>query len=270
MPTVISSSLVLGSSGAGASVPLTHPRILWDDWCRRGTVTASTEAAGYPVENATDYLTYDWWRPSAVPAWIEVEIPLLEPIDACLIAAHTIGSSGCSVKVQIWDGSAWTDASAETLPANDRVIFFLFDEVYATRARIYIQGGTVPDIGVVMFGKALATQRALYQGHSPINLSRRTTIRPNTSDSGQWLGRSIRRAGVATSITINNQRAGWIRDHFSPFIEAARTYPFGWAWRPQRWPEEVALVWVNDDIVPQNSGPIDMMTVTMDVEGHIE
>lgn len=267
MPVVISSSMVLGSSD---DPPLTHPRILWDDWCRRGTVTASTEAEGYPVENAVDYLTYDWWRPSSIPAWIEVQIPISEPINSCLIAAHTLRTTECSIKVQYWDGANWVDASSEILPANNRVIMFLFDVVYTTRARVYIQGGTVPEIGVVMFGKALATQRAIYQGHSPVNLARRTDIRPNTSEGGQWLGRSIRREGVATSITINNQHADWMREKFEPFIDAARTYPFGWAWRPSRWPEEVALVWTNKDIVPQNSGPIDMMTVTIPVEGHIE
>lgn len=266
MSVVISPSLALS-----ATAPLTHPRIMWDDWCRRGTVAASGSAAGFPFANATDYLTYDFWRPNALPAWIDVEISTSEIFDCVLIGAHTLGTAGATVKVQYHDGADWADVpGAELLPATDRVIMFLFAPVVTDRARIVVTGSTVPSIGVVMFGEALVMQRPFYGGHTPVNFGRVTDIRPNRSEGGQWLGRSIRRAGVATDISFRHLTAPWMREKFEPFMLAARTYPFGFAWRPQQWPDEVALVWTGEDIRPQNMGIRDFMSVDFSVEGHIE
>lgn len=268
---VVSSEVVLGEPGVGpdAILPLSHPRILYDDINRRGTISGSTQQTGFEAENAADYLTWDFWRPSTLPAELTVTTEEAEPFDYALIAAHTLGTNRNNVTLQYHNGSSWTTISALS-PGTDRVIVFLFTELFSNRARIQITEGTVPSIGVFMVGKALAVQRKLYKGHTPITLSKRTVKQPNRSEGGHWLGTSIRREGAATSIAFANLKSDWIRQKFEPFIEAARSYPFGWVWRPDEFPAEVAYVFAPDDIRVVNSGPRDFMSTSFAVEGILD
>lgn len=260
-------------SGYTSSVPLDHPRILWNDVARRrSAVVASTEVAGFEGANAFDYLTFDYWKPSTLPATLELQLSVAEEVDSALIAAHSLGSDECQAKLQYHNGADWVDLTSEISPADDNVAAFLFPSVTASRFRLSVDSDASPAgqpvVGVLMIGQALALQRRIYRGHTPITMGRRTTVRPQLSEGGQWLGRSIRREGVATDIALTNLTAEWVRANLDPFIEAARTYPFGWFWRPDGYPAEVALVWTSGDIVPTNSGPRDLMSVSFAVEGH--
>jgi len=273
---VISSELVLNE--ADAEIPLSYPRILWDDIFRASasTITASTEDADFPAANVADGLTFDFWKPTALPAWIEVNANTAVNVDYALLV-HTLGSNECSVLFQYHDGSGWVDLIDEYAPGTDRVLAFLFDEVTASRFRFYVDGDNspqqMPAFKIAMAGKALAMQRGVTLNHRPITLSRKTVARPQVSEAGALLGRSIRREGVMTEIAFESIEADWLRDKFEPFIESARVYPFGWVWHPSGYPAEVALVWTpsgKEDIRPEHAGLPDRMNVAFDVEGIIE
>lgn len=271
MALVISSEVVIGTPEEEEALqPLSYPRILYHDILRipGTTVVASSESTDFEAENVGDYLTWDFWRPAELPATLTITTPEAETVDYALIAAHTIGSTMTAVKLEYFDGSDWV-ALFETAPGVDNVIVALFDAVTTNQFRLSLAGSSIPSIGVVMLGRALAMQRKLYQGHGPITLSKRTVKLPNRSEGGQWLGASIRREGVQTSISFAHLTASWVRSKFEPFIESARKYPFGWVWRPEEFPAEVAYVQAIGDIRPTNSGPRDMMSVTFEVEGLI-
>lgn len=274
MAVVISSEFVL--SEADAEIPLSYPRILYDDIFRDGTITASSEQTDFEAENVSDGLTWDYWKPDDLPAWIEVQTDAAEEVDYALLV-HTLGSSGTTVKAQYHNGSAWVDLTQEVSPGTDRVLAFLFGEVTASRFRFYFSGenspAELPAVKVAMMGKALAMQRGVTLNHAPITLSRRTVARPQISEGGKLLGRSILREGVATTIAFEHLEADWLRENFEPFIESARVYPFGWVWHPVSYSAEVAYVWTpagSEDIRPEHAGNPDRMNVTFEVEGVIE
>lgn len=272
MPVVISSDLVLNDT---IEPPLSYPRILWHDIWRDATITASSEQEEFPAQNVADGLTWDSWKATTLPAWIEVTLAEAEDIDYALLL-HTLGSNEAIVTVQYHDGAEWVDI-AEVAPASDRMLAFLFEPVFASRFRFFIAGENspeqIPAIKVAMMGRALAMQRGVTLDHAPITLSRRTVARPQISEGGQLLGRSILREGVATTIRVENLTANWVRRHFEPFMEAARTRPFGWIWHHEDYPAEVAYVWTpsgKEDIRPQHAGLPDRMNVEFEVEGVIE
>jgi hypothetical protein len=91
-------------------------------------------------------------------------------------------------------------------------------------------------------------------------------IRPNKSERGQWLGRSIIRGGSAGSWSWRHLKADWYRTYFDPFVESARTQPFFIAWRPETYPV-AAYCWTEGDITPSNMGVKDFMQVTLEAEG---
>ena len=190
MAVVISPNLVL-SAQAGVVQPLTHARIMYQNLIPDADVVGSTEVAGFEADAVQSYTTYDRWLPAGVPATLTAQFGGLQTIDYLLIASHTIGSSGAAIVPEYsTDGTTWVELSPERIPATDAAIAFLFDAVSAVYVRIRITSATTPPvIGVVMCGEALAMQRPIYGGHSPITLSRKTSIRPTKSEGGQFLGR---------------------------------------------------------------------------------
>lgn len=283
MAVVISSEFVLNE--ADAAIPLSYPRILYHDvWGGAGTesgvggtISASSEESGYEGEHVADYFTWDYWRPTSLPATVEVQLDAAADVNYALIAGHTLGSTGNSVTPQYHDGSGWVDLADEFSPGTDHVLAFLFESVTASRFRFLVDGSNSPDdmpsIAVAMMGTALAMQRGVTLNHRPVTMSRKTKARPQISETGQTLGRSIEREGVATEIAFENIEADWLRANFDPFIESARVYPFGWVWHPVSYPSEVAFLWTpsgKEDIVPEHAGLQDRMNVAFEVEGIVE
>jgi hypothetical protein len=247
------------------AVPLTHSRIGIDNIARSGTVDASSEAAGFPAIAAANPLTYEFWKPTAFPAWWRVDAGADVTVDYVGIAAHNLGTSGITVEVQSSDdNSTWTTVDTHT-PTSDVPIMFLFAPVTARYWRITVTGEAV--IGAVYIGKVIEMQRAAFAGINPIDLSRRTVIRPNRSEGGQWLGRSVIREGSFTSVGFRHLTNAWYRANFDPFVEEARSYPFFFAWRPEGYPDSVGYVWTQGDIVPTTMGIKDFLEVGLDLEG---
>lgn len=268
MTVVISPSLVEN----GGATPLTHARIGWQNLIRDGGVTQTGgEVEGFPADAVLRATTWERWKPASLPATLTIDAGSAVSGSYLGIAAHTLGSNGCTVTYEYSnDGSEWIQIEAFE-PANDRAIMVLFTEIQAQYWRLTIDGTTAPTVGVVYIGDVLVMQRRIYGGHSPIDLSRTTEIRPNRSEKGQWLGRSIIRQGRATSFSWEHLTPAWYRDNFDPFVASAREYPFFISWYPDKYPEAVAYCWTNRDIQPSNMGTgKGLMEVSMQVEGFAE
>lgn len=273
MAVILTSSMVLqtpaesGGSGIIPPFPLTHARIGYQSICTASNVIASSEAAGFPAGDATNIFTNEFWQPTALPATWTCDAGTGADTDYIGIAAHTLGSSQCSVTIEYsTDNSTWTQLNA-FLPPDNRPVMLIYPTVTARWWRFTLNGPTIPRIGVIYIGQALQMQRAIYGGHAPLTLSRQTTIYNQLSESGQFMARSIIRQGNSTSFEWKNLTADWYREFFDPFVRAARTRPFFIAWRPSRFPEEVGYVWTSEDIKPSNMGTRDYMQVSMTVYG---
>lgn len=252
--------------------PLRHARILYRTiWRKSGaTISASSETENFPATALLNELTYETWRPSAMPATWEVDAGESVTVDAVGIGSHNMASNGNTVAVEYFDGT-WQEVESYT-PTSDKPVLFLLQPRQDQRWRINISGGTAPNIGALFFGEAMQMERPIYGGHSPITLSRSTERQPNVSERGQWLGSSMVRSGVATDVSWSNLTAEWYRDTFDPFVEYATQGPatFFFAWRPIEYPHEVGYCWADqDDIQPNNTGTRDLMDVSMSVRGQV-
>ena len=182
-----------------------------------------------------------------------------------------VNYAASGVEILGWfSGDVPVTARTLGIPAHqdDRPIMALVEETTAAKFRVRIVGEGAPTVGVIYMGKALEMTRPLYGGHSPISLSRTTVIRPNASERGQWLGRSIIRSGAHGSWAWANLKASWVREYLDPFIEAARTSPFFILWRPETFPGEAGYCWTTGDVAPpSNAGTKDFMSFALDAEG---
>jgi hypothetical protein len=253
-------------SGLEFSVePLNHALIGWQNLAFGITPTASSSATGKPAIAAAYPTTFEYWQPTALPATWAVDLGSAQAVDYFGLVGDM---NGATVALQSsTNNSTWTTQQTQS-GLTDRINMFLFLPVTARYWRLYITG-SLPSIAVVYIGKALAMQRKIYQGHSPLTLSRDTELSNNVSDGGQYLGRSIIRQGASTSFGWQHLKADWYRANFDPFVQAARVAPFFIAWRPEQYPSEMGFVWTGNDIKPANTGPRDFMGVDMTVRGLI-
>jgi hypothetical protein len=266
MTFVVSPSVVVNSM----ATPLTHARIGYDNIVPSATVTATSAETIWPVDSVQRENTFERWQPTSGNGSITIDNGTAKSADYIGIAAHTLGASSSMVTVEhSSDNSSWT--TIETVsPADSSAIMVIFAEVTDRYFRVSVAGSTAPQIGVIYLGMALAMERAIYSGHTPVTLGRMTEKRPTKSESGQFLGMSTIRKGLQTNFSWNNLKADWYREYFDPFAKHARTKPFFIAWRPSKFPREIGYCWSTNDITPSNMGVLDYMDVSMSVEGYAD
>ena len=259
--------MIVIQSGYSPTIPLTHSRIGHRTITRTGTATASSTATGFSADAPLNGLTYEYWKPTSMPATWAVDAGSASSVNYCGIAAHTLGSSSATVTVQYsTNNSTWVNVDS-TSPTDDSPIFFLFAPVSARYWRLSISGSVAPAIGVIYFGASLDMQRPCFSGLNPINFSRETAIRTNRSEGGQFLGRSIIRQGSSMSVGFRHLDYSWYKTNFDPFVEDALRYGFFFAWRPQGYPETIGYVWTTEDIRPTTMGIRDLVEVSFSMVG---
>lgn len=271
--------------------PLRFPRIGYDNVVTEANVLGSTSLAGFPADSVGNALTYELWKPSELPAALDIDAGAPVTADYVAFGAHNL--SGCRITLSYsTDGSTYTP-TVEGVVVRNKAGMMLFEPVTARYWRLDILGwATSPTLsldfvnrvyavgdyteaddtylGVLYLGRALQMERGIYQGHTPGEFARNDEIRPSVSEGGQWLGRTVVRKGYDTSYSFSNLRADWVRSTLAPFLDAAVTDPFFIAWRPETKADEVLLGWTQGPIVPTNSGPRDLMSVDFNVSAHGE
>ena len=249
---------------------MTHARIAHaGNWESPSVITASTTDADFFADGPDNSLTYEKWKPTALPADWEADYGANVTVDYCVIGAHTLGTDGCNIKVQKWDGvSAWVDIIGTTAISTDEPIMAIFAPVTIDELRVRVTSGTSnPEIGVIKFGSFLQMARPIYGGHSPMNMGRQTTMRQNISETGEWLGRTKQRTSLRGSFAWQHLSATWVRANWPLFQKSIETEPFFIAWRPDTF-DDVSLCWSDATPIPTNMGVKDLMAVTLNATGY--
>jgi len=247
--------------------PLTHARIAHSlNWLSGGTATANSTATGYYADAPTNTLTYERWKPATNPSAANIiwtyDHGSSEEVDYCAIAAHTLGTNGCSIAVQYWNGSTWVAITSATAVTSDEPLMVIFEPRTGTQFRFILTTGSAPEVGVVKFGSSMQMERPIYGGHAPIPMARQTILRSNYSETGEYLGRVKQRTYLATEYSWQNLTADWVRVNWPSFQLATEAEPFWIAWRPETF-GDVGFCQLDQVPVPQNMGIRDLMSVSM-------
>lgn len=252
---------IIDSMALTPSYPMSHARILHNNLF--ATATASpTDAQAVTIPN-----TFERWRPTGGTQTLTLTRSSATTIDAIGIGASVF--NGATVQIQVSPTASAGFTTVETVtPFDDRALLVLLTSpITAQRVRIILTGGSDREIGVIYAGIALQMERPLFGGHSPINLSARTSYQNNVSDSGNFLGRSIVREGLETELSWKYISNGWFRNDFQPFVISAKKEPFFIAWRPNFAANDVAFAYTQDDIRPTYSGIRDLIEVSINIRG---
>ena len=248
--------------------PLNHARIGYKNNVPDATVTPSTEEAGFEADSVQNQLTYELWRPTAMPADIVIDMGSAKAFNYIGLAAHTLGTESVSLTASYSsDDISYTAIDPTAAPSDDNALMLLFDEVTFRYVKLEFTGATVFSLGVVYIGQTLDMYRPFYSGHTPDSMGRMTTVKPTKSVAGQWLGRSIIRNGFNNGYEWKNIPVDWYRTNVDPFAVAAQRFPFFIAWNALEEPEDCLYAWTSKDISPALQGARDLVSFGFDVEG---
>jgi hypothetical protein len=253
----------------GINYPLDHPRVGW----RRmsGTVTASSAAAGFEAANANNERTDSFWRPTALTATWAIDAGTSEPVSYCGIAAHTLGSNGCTVNVQGLQGAVWVTLATAT-PTTDEPLLFLFASVTRAEMRVQITGsGGMPTLGVIWFGAVTEwPMPAVYSPSVSLQRAKRSSYETNTTEGGQIVGRRLVRQELRPQMEVQYLPETWINSELDAFARHAETLPFFVADKPSLYPASVAYAFCDGDVIPDRAYPLDDIanTVTLDMRAY--
>lgn len=270
MAIVISDDVTLTAEEVEAGVNADNPRIGWHNVVTPANVTATEEAAGYPVSNLGNPLTFVQWQGETTGVQtVQITLGAAEEVNYFAIAGHNFGTDGTNIKLQSsTNGSSWTDRTSARVLANDYAFMEEFDDVTAQYYRLHLTPDTqAPELAVLYIGRVLRMQRRIYVGHKPITLNRKTTVSSGFSESGQFLGRVKRRQMLQGQADFRNITPTWYRDTFDPFVAAAETIPYFFAWRPSTYPDEIGYMWLDGDPETNNDLPNGLMSLSMSMQG---
>lgn len=245
----------------------TPARIGYQTFTFDAVAIASSQEEGFEADSVTNPLTYEKWKPTSASANIVIDLLAVKNLNYIALGAHDFGSTNKTVQVHISVNGTSYNLIDTLTPSDDKAIMLTFGNSNARFVRITLSGGSIPTLGVIYAGLYLEMYRPFYAGHVPGVLSRNTTIKPNKSVGGQWLGRSVERQGLGTRYSWKNTPLQWYEDNIEPFSVHAQTYPFFVQWSPEEHPEHVVYCWTEDDIKPTLSGTRDLVEFGFSVEG---
>ena len=249
--------------------PLKNPRILYE------TVTSGASVSATDGSNPNYSVTPNTWERWIFDGTQSITITFAsgQLIDSVGVGAAQLTGKSVLVEYSETDTSAFIEMQTQT-GKNGSMLFLTdgytgYQGYTARRVRITCTGAGTGSIGVIYAGVALQLSQAIYGGVSPIPLSRVTQYSNSRTESGEWIGRSIKSQGYTGQLKFDKLFADWYREYFDPFVVAAIEKPFFFSWRPDEYPEDAVYCWTTGDIKPSNNGGGGTrVSVSFSVEAH--
>lgn len=259
---------VTPSAGLDGNSPL----IGYDTVLSVSAIAADDEDATYPDSNlANPSTTAKWVGGDTTDKYLTLTMNTSAECDYVGIARHNFGTGAVVVSLEaeeVGDPDNWTEIIGEFTPDDDSPIVMRFDPAIYNRLRVKLQpDATIPSAAVIYAGRLLILQRRIYVGHTPITLGRGARVTNGRAESGDFLGRIVLTETLDTKVDLQNLKPDWYRSNFDPFVVAAKTIPFFFAWRPGSYPGEVGYAWLTNDPKPFNQRPNGMMQVSLQLSG---
>jgi len=278
MTIAISTARDSALTGAGEE---NNPFFAWENLAVGETLGGTSTVSGGAASNAVNGNTRSYWLPdvTGTTARFRVTFATARTLSCVGIAAHNIADYAGNVSVQrsTDGGSVWSDAGAGTVSPDDNaaIVFRMVDTgADAADWRINIGGLTIGDdiaIGVAFFGDEIIMPQRFYQGYAPVITPTEVDLQSNVSVGANLLGTSVVKRGSRLSASFSHVSPTFIRGADWLAFQAAFNdgNPAFFAWRPEKYPDDVHYIWRDGEVIrPNNSGPRDLMDVSVDARAY--
>lgn len=249
------------------------PTVLFDNLFLDGTLSASTEAVGYPKESAVSENTNKSWKPTALPANLSVDLGSATAVDSFAVVAHSCGTQGNTVALQSSiDNATWT-TRCTVVPTDNTTILGMFTSTSARYWRILISNGSVPNIGVAMIGQRFNFPAGVKAPYTPVWLSQQYELLTATTLGGQFLGNKVLRQGGRTAINLVSFERNFAETNLTNFrLHYNSGKAFVWAAGPSIFSKDAGYVWRTDSstMTPTFDENGSWMSVGLEVDAYGE
>ncbi len=240
----------------GISSDLRHPRLGYrciphDN--ADAVITADSTATGYAPANPFNWLPSDYWKPATGGEhYIDVTVPQPQAVDFFAGAQHTLADEQGTIGLRYTQdgGGTWVNAFQPFQPASRSPFWVDIDPFLAKRWQIYTNSVNPAVLGVIAFGTKYRPYRGQFSGFMPPGMARSFDLYASSSETGNFLGRSILRKKLKGSIAFDLMEISDAYGDWVPFMQAAERHAFFLAWMLDDWPADVQFVQTDGDWTP--------------------
>lgn len=239
-----------------------------------GTLSTSIGTQVLSADNSMTETTFDSW--TATPdgsniAALQLVLAGNESPKFGAIAVHNLSEVSATVSLQYStnSGSTWTDAGAGTVtPSDNQAIGWRITGITADYWRVYITGATDDvSIGRLWLGDEIIMPRRFYQGYAPPLTPTEVVLETNESEGAHLLGSRVIRRSSKVQASFANLEASFVRG--ATWLAFQRRFNDGagtfFAWRPTKY-GDLHYGWRDGgQLIPQNSGPQDRMSLEVNM-----
>ena len=225
------------------------PILLFDNRFDDGTPTATSEATGFPIENAFDLREYMFWKATDnATQYLTIDCASAKSADALGIMGHNLNTVGATVSVEYSTTGAWGGEEVEALagfePTDDTALLKVFTTAEKRYWRVKIAGSSAaPYIGVLILGERLTMEKYI-SGGSFDPQPERPVSETVINDAGHHLGTVLDRTEIVINASWRNLIPAWVDSTFRPAWDdyLSQLKPFFWAWDITNHADEVHFV----------------------------
>lgn len=157
------------------------------------------------------------------------------------------------------------------VPDDDSPLIFRFEPTTVSQiivTFVYLNG-TPPQAAVMYVGDLLVLERSIKVevDHVPITYGRVTSVVNGMSETGNFLGRIVVGEHRQSKAEFAWFTPDFYREEIDPFVDAARSHPFFWAWYPSEYPAETGYVWLTKDAQPEVDPVTQRIALTLEMRG---
>ena len=231
---------------------------------KSGTVTTTSDAAGYAKENAQSYKTSSWWKANAAgTVYFYIDMGSAVDVDCWGFNGSNLSVNSGTILPEYSATGAWTgeELPLDSLytPTKDITVFKKVTSRNARYFRFEISStGSASLFANLFLGEALELERGLPQGFSPANLNRDRNIFNNMSHGGAYLGRILRHKGAKLKLVQEKITRTWIDANFEDLADHVELYPFYFIWSNEDYPDEAAYCIANKITYPVYSDTLNL------------
>lgn len=241
------------------------PTILWGNLLKDGVITQSSGDGS----NALDYATNSFWTPTSLPATLSVDVGSEVGASYLGICSHNLFSTGCTLTLQVLDGS-WVDVFSIT-PTNNTAILVPFNYVEATEWRLSVDGAEEPSIGVVFLGIPLQFECGIIPGYVPMYMGEDVELMTSQTITGQFMPNRVQRKGLSTEFELNILERSFVE---SEGFQSFRRYyndggSFFFAGGPDELREDVSYCWRSSGTLKPSLGSL-FYNMSVQLEGFLD
>ena len=228
------------------------PIIAWDNKVAGATITAATEATGFPVENTQDWRAYLRWEGTgSAEAWIKIDAGVGNTFTAtCLgFAGHNLNTIGATNVVLQYSNNdaAWTNCHTPFTPSDDTAQFVAFSTQTHRYFRLLIPTGysAPPEIGIWFVGIYTQFEEYPLPGFDPDG--RKIVAENAINQEGYLLGIAKKYIQRELPMPMGELGRTWVETNLEPMIDTHFPKPVFLVWDITNHPEDVFVVRSRDD-----------------------